>query len=88
MESEHPGSDKSLQSTGLPELRADHIPDDVLAEDDADTRIIEPHADPLGHQSGASDDVLAEIETSGRTTEVRSITPTDDEVLDLAPDEQ
>jgi hypothetical protein len=87
MQDEHPRTGESLQRERLPEPRADHIPEDVLAEEDAETRVMKPVADPLGHLSGASDDVLTEIDASSRSVEKGQLTPTDDEVMDLTPDE-
>jgi hypothetical protein len=87
MEREHGRPEEGLQDTPLPELRVDHIPEDVLAEEDAESRVADPATDPLAHLTGASDDVLTEFDAASRAADVGPLTPTDEEVLDAGPDE-
>src|SRR5688572_15754905 len=54
----------------LPPLRAERIPDDVLAQQDVEGNVVAPEVhDPLVHLSGVPEDVLTELEAAGRTAD-------------------
>jgi hypothetical protein len=77
----------SADVSHLPPLRADHIPDDVLAQEDAEGNMVDPEVhDPFAHLSGVPEDVLTELDAAGRTAEVEGLIPTDEEVVDIAPE--
>lgn len=68
----------------LPPLRADHIPEDVLAEEHAEETMVDPEVhDPLAPLSGVPEDVLSELDSAGRAAAGAGLVPTDDEVLDI-----
>jgi hypothetical protein len=79
---ETPRGDAPVASD-LPDLRADHIPEDVLAEQDAEVHGLGPEHDALPYVAGIPDDVLAEEVTASLDTETGALTPTDDEVVDV-----
>jgi hypothetical protein len=68
----------------LPPLRADHIPEDVLAQEHAEVNMVDPEViDPLAPLSGVPEDVLSELDAAGRSASGSGLIPTDEEVLDL-----
>ena len=75
------------RSEPLPELRADHIPDDVLSEQDAEARVVSPDADSMAALTGEPEDLLAEMDADSRIETAQALTPTDEETLDLTQDE-
>ena len=72
--------------SNLPPLQADRIPDDVLAQQDAEKNVVNPGVhDPLAHLSGVSEDVLTELDAAERTDEGVALVPTDEEVIETPP---
>lgn len=65
-------------------LRADHIPEDVLAAQDADERIVIPDEDDLlAGLSGVADESLVELDAARRAAPSSGLEPTEEEVLDI-----
>jgi len=80
------GTERQAQDglSHLPPLRADHIPEDVLAQEHAEVNTLDPKVvDPLAPLSGVPEDVLSELDAAGRGAASGGLVPTDEEVLDL-----
>jgi hypothetical protein len=75
----------SADLSHLPPLRTDHIPDDVLAQQDAEENTVDPEVhDPLANLSGVPEDVLTELDVADRTAEGEGLIPTDEEIVEIA----